>query len=1137
MKVVNTYHSPTSVSHSLKCCLTADPQLEHLVVVRCNELDVYAILADGLRLQCTLDVWGRVTSLKALGSSGSTEVKLLLTTDHPDPRLLLFQYVPGHSPHLECTETISLLEKNARAAEYFCTSIVDPTGDIAVVSSYVGKLKVLELSDGKCVSNSDAPIRELNLLSATFLRTASRRSSTLGFLYRNHEQAVVLTSHNLKVPEGDISSSPSSVLPETVVSDPTASILIAVPPHAEDSWNALGGVLVVGEETIYFYSNVKNAKKKGEGKGKSSKTIDPVAQIRWPYSQITAWAQVDEEGTRYLLGDSFGRLVLLALITENAENSKLGLLYLGEISAPTSLTVLPSQFIFVGSHFGDSQLIRIEQTRPSDGSHIQVIERFKNIAPIVDAVLVDSDNSGQNEIVTCSGGQNTGSLRIIRNGANFAVDAVVDGVPDVIAVWPLKAHSESDEEKFLLATTPVATYLYELPQNARAPNLSRLTEEDYPGFKFDERTLAASNVVRRSVRPGETKAHYEGSSNVVQVTSSEVVVIDMASRTREAHWLPPNGSSIVLADISPSQICVVMTEGKIVVLKLEDGKFEVTGKTNTREVSAVSFSRAKKTAPFASRLAVGYWDDFSVEIFEVGKTMPSVARFDRIAGVPRSLLLIDFEEGKAPSRRFLIIGQGDGRVVTIPYDKKPQDDSDRRIIALGDAPVLLSKMYAENRPIVLATGSRSALLSWKKDGILVSPLLLKDTLAAAPLQSKLYPSSLVLASLEGLTIGRVVDIAKLHIRTIPMGIDNPVRISYQAESNTFGIGRVSTDIRPAGVLSTSRSSFVVLDARSFALSHSIQLELDEEVTAVETVSLSSSDSLEAFYAVGTMYYDAKEREPTRGRILLFSVIGEKTLPVVHCVAKADTNGCVFSITSMKGKLVAAVNSGMVKLGEWNHNYIVTSIAVHDDKLITGDAVSSIAVLQLQDTKFKTLARDYGPLWPLCISTTDGDAIIGANSDNLFSFKLHQLPDKMMLDQDGEFRIDEIVNKFIPGISDIFTPKHVFFTSTGRIGVITESVDEAHSMNLTSLLRNLSHVVHGPGEMTYADRRSPVSAKGKSDGHPIQGFADGDFLERILDFDPSSKEMQKTLEGKTPAEKIELTQQQIKSILESLRSFH
>ncbi len=82
---------------------------------------------------------------------------------------------------------------------------------------------------------------------------------------------------------------------------------------------------------------------------------------------------------------------------------------------------------------------------------------------------------------------------------------------------------------------------------------------------------------------------------------------------------------------------------------------------------------------------------------------------------------------------------------------------------------------------------------------------------------------------------------------------------------------------------------------------------------MESISLSTSDSQEAFYAVGTMYHDASEREPTRGRIILFSVVvplSDKAPPVVHCVAEALTNGCVFSITCMKGKLVAAVNSGV-----------------------------------------------------------------------------------------------------------------------------------------------------------------------------------------------------------------------------------
>lgn len=66
MKVVSTYHSPTSVAFSVRCFLTADSELEFLVVARTSALDLYAVLPDELQLQSSFDVWGRITSLKVL---------------------------------------------------------------------------------------------------------------------------------------------------------------------------------------------------------------------------------------------------------------------------------------------------------------------------------------------------------------------------------------------------------------------------------------------------------------------------------------------------------------------------------------------------------------------------------------------------------------------------------------------------------------------------------------------------------------------------------------------------------------------------------------------------------------------------------------------------------------------------------------------------------------------------------------------------------------------------------------------------------------------------------------------------------------------------------------------------------------
>jgi len=106
-----------------------------------------------------------------------------------------------------------------------------------------------------------------------------------------------------------------------------------------------------------------------------------------------------------------------------------------QASSPTTLTYLTSQVVYLGSHFGDSQLLRISPTavsnlnsptlpvppsirtiRPKElgvagkrraddvaeglvvngiGSYLEQLESFNNLAPIVDAVMVDIDSTGQ----------------------------------------------------------------------------------------------------------------------------------------------------------------------------------------------------------------------------------------------------------------------------------------------------------------------------------------------------------------------------------------------------------------------------------------------------------------------------------------------------------------------------------------------------------------------------------------------------------------------------------------------------------------------------------------------------------------------------------------------------------------------
>ena len=68
-----------------------------------------------------------------------------------------------------------------------------------------------------------------------------------------------------------------------------------------------------------------------------------------------------------------------------------------------------------------------------------------------------------------------------------------------------------------------------------------------------------------------------------------------------------------------------------------------------------------------------------------------------------------------------------------------------------------------------------------------------------------------------------------------------------------------------------------------------------------------------------------------------------------------------------------------KVSEWNHNYIVTSLAYRNVQLIVGDAISSVSLLRLDaHCQLQSIARDYAPLWPVAVEGTGHGEIIGAD---------------------------------------------------------------------------------------------------------------------------------------------------------------
>jgi len=176
-----------------------------------------------------------------------------------------------------------------------------------------------------------------------------------------------------------------------------ANMIIPVP-------SPLGGVIVVASTTLSYYAG----------------TTEMVYCVEIQFTQTFCYARINREGTRYILGDCRGVLIVLVLTIDAQQPGKVsGIIidYLGITSVPETINYLGDGFVFIGSVFGDSQLIKLLDVKNNQGSNVEVLEVYPNIGPVVDMCLVEpSSGSGQGQLVTCSGAFKDGSLRIIRNG-------------------------------------------------------------------------------------------------------------------------------------------------------------------------------------------------------------------------------------------------------------------------------------------------------------------------------------------------------------------------------------------------------------------------------------------------------------------------------------------------------------------------------------------------------------------------------------------------------------------------------------------------------------------------------------------------------------------------------------------------
>ncbi|XP_038978806.1 DNA damage-binding protein 1a [Phoenix dactylifera] len=837
----------------------------------------------------------------------------------------------------------------------------------------------------------------------------------------------------------------------------------------------LGGVIIIGEETIVYCSAA------------AFKAI-PIRP-----SIIRAYGRVDADGSRYLLSDNAGLLHLLVITHERERVTGLKIEHLGETSVASTISYLDNAVVYVGSSYGDSQLIKLNLQPDAKGSYVEVLERYVNLGPIVDFCVVDLERQGQGQVVTCSGAYKDGSLRIVRNGIGINEQASVE-LQGIKGLWSLRSSTNDQYDTFLVVSFISETRILAMNMD------DELEETEIEGFYAQAQTLFCYNAMH---------------DQLVQVTANSVRLVSSTSRELLDQWNAPSGFSVNVATANASQVLLATGGGHLVYIEIGNDKLVETKHIQLDyEISCLDINPIGKNSHYSSLAAVGMWTDISVRIF----SLPSLELLtkENLGGeiIPRSVLLCTFE-----GVSYLLCALGDGHLFNFLLNTSTGELSNRKKVSLGTQPITLRTFSSKDTTHVFAASDRPTVIYSSNKKLLYSNVNLKEVSHICPFNSAAFPDSLAIAKEGELSIGAIDDIQKLHIRTIPLG-EHARRICHQEQSRTFAICslkncQTSTE--------EAEMHFVrLLDDQSFEFISTYPLDTYEYGCSI--ISCSFSDDNNVYYCVGTAYVLPEENEPSKGRILVFVVEDGK----LQLIAEKETKGAVYSLNAFNGKMLAAINQ-KIQLYKWmlrddgsrelqsecgHHGHILALyVQTRGDFIIVGDLMKSISLLlyKHEEGAIEELARDYNANWMTAVEILDDDIYLGAeNNFNLFTVRKNSDAatdeERGRLEVVGEYHLGEFVNRFrhgslvmrLPDSEAGHIPTVIFGTVNGVIGVVA-SLPHDQYVFLEKLQSNLVKVLKGVGGFSHEQWRSFNNEKKTVD---CRNFLDGDLIESFLDLSRS-----------------------------------
>jgi DNA damage-binding protein 1 len=970
-------------------------------------------------------IFGRISMLEKIRPVGAR-------TDHLFIGTLRFQYFTvSWNPETRQLDTINsfvdMTDKHLRDSQSRDRCIIDPTGQHLVLELFEGILNLVKVSKSRRTTGSylstpeQVRITELQVRGCSFLYSDTT-AAKLAILYnagKTHPE-VRLATYKLVDEKGqysdfnplkdrensfgdlDLGASHLIPVPKGEAEHRRYIVRNAVAPKAH-----LGGVIVVGEVKMTYLDDESSAR---------------VEYALEEASIFVAWERYDD--LNFLLADNYARLHLLTLHVDGSVVTGMGIRLLGKITKATVLVRMGDDLLYIGSHEGNSQVVRVNLDPDEPG--VEVVQTMANIAPILDFAVMDMGggdgaghnneySSGQARLVTASGAWEEGSLRSVRSGVGLEDIGILADIEHISGLFSLHSKECNHGDDIVIVSLPIETRIFRFDPQGEIEELA-----SFRGFALDGPTLLAANLPN---------------GLLLQVTSSSARIL--STKSVEAQWTPRPGQVITTASANDGHLLLSANGVTLVSLDIRQGLTEVSV-LDLGNASQVACIHVPSGIPNIG--VVGFWKSGSVSILNL-LTLEVIYTEDlrraNSTSIPRNIALTQVlpREISGPT---LFVAMEDGIVLAFSVDKNDYSLSGKKSVILGTQQAQFEILPRPDGLFnVFAICEHPSLIYGSDGRIVYSAVTAEDATHVCSFNSATYPDSIVVATPETLKICSTDSERKTHVRTLPIG-ETVRSICYSAKERAFGIGCIKKDLINGEEIITSNFRLVedVLFGevgKSFYLEDANGPELIECIIRAELpIEYGDGGPVERFI-VGTSYLTPEAK--AGGRILVFGVdTGRSPYLVMSHVLR----GACRKLAILDEKIVAALVKTVVmfqyseitetaaklsKLATYRTSTCPISLDVSENIIAVGDMMKSISLVEytpgkggLPDT-LTEVARHMAAIWSTSVLHIEGQSYLETDHyGNLLVLRRNidglTPQDRRRLDVTSQFNLGEQVNKVV-----------------------------------------------------------------------------------------------------------------------------